>query len=265
MADVNIFADPGDAAAVVADLVLRAAHAKPDLVLGVATGATPLLAYRLIGQLADRDSVALDRVRGFALDEYLGLEPGHPSSYRATVDSEIAPALGVAAEHILVPEPHPSDPTDAGRAFEASIRAAGGIDVQILGIGSTGHIGFNEPGSSLSSRTRIKTLSARTRDDNARYFASPDDVPHHAITQGIGTILEARHLILMAFGEQKANAIAEAIEGGVTARVPASAVQLHPHVTVIVDDAAASRLQHRDYYLHAQQAQHRRAPHGSVA
>ena len=260
MAEVNIFADRTDAAIAVAEEVLSGVRAREDFVLGVATGATPLLAYRAIGTLAARRHIDLSRVRGFALDEYVGLTPGHPSSYRTVVDGEIAPALGIPAANIIVPEPDPSAPDQPGRIFEAAIGAAGGIDLQFLGIGSTGHIGFNEPGSSLSSRTRIKTLSDNTRQDNSRYFSSFAEVPHHAITQGIGTILDARHLMLLAFGTQKAAIVAEALEGPVTARVPASAVQLHPKVTVILDEEAASLLQLRDYYLHAQHTPLRLVP-----
>ena len=135
--------------------------------------------------------------------------------------------------------------------YERRIREAGGIDLQILGIGRTGHIGFNEPGSSLASLTRVKTLTEQTRADNARFFDSPDDVPVHCITQGIGTILRARHLVLLAFGEGKAGAIADAVEGPVSASRPGSAIQLHPHATVVVDEAAASRLERAGYYRHA--------------
>ena len=139
----------------------------------------------------------------------------------------------------------------AAERYEAAIAEAGGIDLQILGIGRTGHIGFNEPGSSLASRTRVKTLTEPTRADNARFFASPDEVPMHCITQGIGTILDARHLVLLAFGDAKADAVASAVEGPVTASQPGSAIQLHPHVTVIVDEAAAAKLQNADYYRYA--------------
>jgi glucosamine-6-phosphate deaminase len=139
----------------------------------------------------------------------------------------------------------------AGARYEADIEAAGGVDLQILGIGRTGHIGFNEPGSSLASLTRVKTLTEQTRADNARYFATVDDVPTHCITQGLGTILRARHLVLLAFGEAKAAAVAAALEGPVSASTPGSVVQLHPTVTVIVDEAAGSQLAHADYYRYA--------------
>ena len=150
------------------------------------------------------------------------------------------------------PEGRPDGPVETvGADYEAAIAAAGGVDLQVLGIGRTGHIGFNEPGSSFASRTRVKTLTEQTRLDNARFFDSVDDVPMHCVTQGLGTILDARHLVLLAFGEAKAEAVAGAVEGPVTASVPGSAVQLHPHVSVIVDEAAASRLAHADYYRYA--------------
>jgi glucosamine-6-phosphate deaminase len=136
----------------------------------------------------------------------------------------------------------------AGAEYDAKIRAAGGVDLQLLGIGTDGHIGFNEPGSSFSSRTRVKTLTEQTRKDNARFFDFLDQVPMHCITQGLGTILEARHLVLLAYGEGKAQAVADAVEGPLSAFVPGSAIQLHPHTTVVVDEAAASRLKLADYY-----------------
>ena len=137
----------------------------------------------------------------------------------------------------------------AGAAYDRAIEAAGGVDMQILGIGTDGHVGFNEPGSSLASGTRIKTLARQTRVDNARFFGGNlDEVPTHCITQGIGTILKARHLVLLAFGTGKANAVAATVEGPVSASCPASALQLHPHVTVVIDEAAAGKLHNVDYY-----------------
>jgi len=141
----------------------------------------------------------------------------------------------------------------AGERYEADIHAAGGVDLQLLGIGRTGHIGFNEPGSSLASLTRVKTLTRSTREDNARFFDSIDDVPTHCITQGLGTILRARHLVLLAFGAAKADAVASALEGPVSASTPGSVVQLHPTVTVIVDEAAGAKLVNADYYRYAWQ------------
>ena len=180
-------------------------------------------------------------VRGFALDEYVGLPAGHPESYRAVITREVVEPLGLTPELVRVPNGDPATIQHAGADYEAAITAAGGVDLQILGIGRTGHIGFNEPGSSLASLTRVKTLTERTRADNARFFDSPDDVPMHCITQGIGTILRARHLVLLAFGEAKAHAVAAAVEGPVSASQPGSAIQLHPHTTVVVDASRGIR------------------------
>jgi glucosamine-6-phosphate deaminase len=194
--------------------------------------------------------IDVSRVRGFALDEYVGLEPGHPESYRAVITREVVEPLGLTPDLVRVPAE--SGPLQtAGEDYEAAILAAGGIDLQVLGIGRTGHVGFNEPGSSFASLTRVKTLTEQTRRDNARFFPSLDDVPTHCVTQGLGTILRARELVLLAFGEAKAPAVAGAVEGPVTSSLPGSVIQLHPRVTVIVDEAAASGLANADYYRSA--------------
>jgi glucosamine-6-phosphate deaminase len=231
------------AAQVIADQVLH----KPTAVLGLATGSSPLPIYRL---LADRVDAGLDvsQVSGFALDEYVGLPHSHPASYHSVIAHEVIEPLGLDPARVRVPDGNAEDLRAACSDFESEIAASGGVDIQILGIGGDGHIGFNEPTSSLSSRTRIKTLTARTRLDNARFFDSLDDVPHHCLTQGLGTILEARHLLLVATGEAKAAAVAAAVEGPVAAICPASVLQLHRHATVIVDEDAAAGLQLADYY-----------------
>jgi glucosamine-6-phosphate deaminase len=181
----------------------------------------------------------------------VGLPDGHPESYRAVITREVVEPLGMTPSLVRVPGDDGGPLETAGDRYEQAIRDAGGVDLQILGMGATGHVGFNEPGSSLASLTRIKTLTERTRADNARFFDSIDDVPRHCLTQGLGTILRARHLVLMVFGEKKAPAVAACVEGPVSASAPGSIVQLHPHVTVIVDEAAASQLQRADYYRHA--------------
>ncbi len=246
MAEVVILESADAAGSLAADYISRLVLANPGAVLGLATGSTPLTTWRA---LATRH-LDLSRVRGFALDEYVGLAAGHPESYRAVITREVVAPLGL--DPALVHVPAEGGPLEtAGERYEAAIRDAGGIDLQVLGIGTDGHIGFNEPGSSFASLTRVKTLTEQTRRDNARFFGSPDDVPIHCVTQGLGTILRARHLVLLAFGETKAAAIAGAIEGPLTASLPASAVQLHPRVTVIVDEAAASSLTRADYYRYA--------------
>ncbi|MRG61083.1 glucosamine-6-phosphate deaminase [Agromyces sp. CFH 90414] len=251
MAEIVIVRDEQEAGGLIADAIVALITGKPDAVLGLATGSTPLATYRALAERIGERRIDVRGVRGFALDEYVGLPAGHPESYRAVITREVVEPLGLTPELVRVPNGDPTGIEHAGRDYEAAITAAGGVDLQILGIGRTGHIGFNEPGSSLASLTRVKTLTAPTRADNARFFDSPDDVPMHCITQGIGTILRARHLVLLAFGEAKAPAVAAAVEGPVSASQPGSAIQLHPHATVVVDEAAASRLENVDYYRHA--------------
>lgn len=247
MAEVVIVDSQASAGEITADAVAALIAGTPDAVLGLATGSSPLSSYAAIGARG----LDLSRVRGFALDEYVGLPAGHPQSYRAVITREVVEPLGMRAELVRVPGDDGGPLQGAGERYEADLVAAGGVDIQLLGIGGTGHIGFNEPGSSFGSLTRIKTLTERTRADNARFFASPDEVPLHCLTQGLGTILRARHLILLAFGASKAPAIAAAIEGPLSASAPGSAVQLHPHVTVVVDEAAASGLRNAAYYRYA--------------
>jgi len=246
MAEVVIVPDAAAAGALVADEIVRLVRSTPEAVLGLATGSTPLPVYEALRSRLE--GVDVSRVRGFALDEYVGIEPAHPESYRSVITREVVEPLGLNPELIRVPDGSLDGIEHAGEDYERAITDAGGVDLQILGIGTDGHIGFNEPGSSFASLTRVKTLTQQTRLDNARFFDSVDDVPMHCITQGLGTILRARHLVLLAFGEGKAEAVAGAVEGPVTASLPGSAIQLHPHTTVVVDEAAASRLAFADYY-----------------
>lgn len=217
---------------------------KPTAVLGLATGSTPLLLYRtLIGMNLDWSQVTT-----FNLDEYIGIPREHPQSYHTFMWENLFQHINIAKNNIHIPDGNSGDIPLFCREYEEKIHAAGGIDLQVLGIGTDGHIGFNEPTSSLASRTRIKTLTRQTCQDNARFFGSEDDVPRHVITMGIGTIMEARQNLLLAFGDQKARAIAEAVEGPVTAMNPASILQMHPMVKVCIDELAASHLQRTDYY-----------------
>ena len=247
MAEVVILASAAEAGELGASFVARLVTEKPDAVLGLATGSTPLRLWSALAAL----HLDLTGVRGFALDEYIGLPPGHPESYRAVITREVVEPLGLTPSLVHVPGDDGGSVEGAGTRYETAIAAAGGVDLQVLGIGRTGHIGFNEPGSSLASATRVKTLTEQTRLDNARFFDSLEQVPRHCLTQGLGTILRARHLLLFAFGESKAAAIAGAVEGPVSSALPGSAIQLHPQVTVVVDEAAASQLQHADYYRFA--------------
>ena len=240
----------------VADLI----KAKPNAVLGLATGSSPLAAYQALAEIVKEESIDVSQVQGFALDEYIGLPLTHPESYHATIHRTVVGPQGLDPTKVHVPgdvlNGTPLEDGEkvagAGAAYDAAIEAAGGIDVQILGIGTDGHVGFNEPGSSLASGTRVKTLTERTRIDNARFFDNDiNQVPTHCITQGIGTIMKARHLVLLAFGAGKAEAVAETVEGGISSFCPASALQMHPHATIIVDEEAASRLRNKDYYRYS--------------
>ena len=248
--EVVILRDGREVGRSAASAFARLVRSRPDAVLGLATGSSPLPVYDELERLVREEGLDFSRVTGFALDEYVGLPAGHPESYREVIRRDFADRVGLDPARMHSPDGGAADLPAACAAYEDEIRAAGGIDLQILGIGSDGHIGFNEPGSSLASRTRIKTLTEQTRRDNARFFGSPAEVPHHVVTQGVGTIMEARHVVLVATGATKAEAVHGLVEGPVTAMCVASVLQFHPHATVIVDNAAASTLKLADYYRH---------------
>nr|CAA9323544.1 MAG: Glucosamine-6-phosphate deaminase [uncultured Nocardioidaceae bacterium] len=239
----------GDIGRLVADAIEHLVRERPDAVLGLATGSSPLPVYQeLVARHRAGTGPAYARVRAFLLDEYVGLAPEDTRSFRATIARELTDALDIDPANVLAPDVDGPDLPGAGRRYEEAVASAGGIALQLLGIGGDGHLAFNEPGSSLASRTRLKTLTARTRTDNARFFGDADDVPRHVLTQGLGTVLDAGHLVLVASGEAKSSAIAAAVEGPVSASCPASVLQLHPRATVVVDEAAASGLTRLDYY-----------------
>jgi len=237
-------------ASLVADAVENLLRNKPDAVLGLATGSSPLPVYDELARRHEQAGLDFSRACGFTLDEYVGLEPGHPESYREVIRRDFADRVNIDPDNVLGPDGSAADIPAACRAYEGRIRERGGIDLQLLGLGTDGHIGFNEPGSSLASRTRIKSLIEQTRRDNARFFRSLDEVPHHVVTQGLGTILESRHAILLATGAQKAQAVHDLVEGPLAAICPASVLQLHPHASIVLDEAAASSLKLADYYRH---------------
>ncbi|GAA1229298.1 glucosamine-6-phosphate deaminase [Microbacterium phyllosphaerae] len=242
---------------IVADEIATLIDARPDAVLGLATGSSPLRIYDAVAQRVRDGELTLARARGFMLDEYVGLPPGHPCRYSTVIDEDFVSRVDFAPGAVRGPDGDAADLTRACADYEDSIREAGGVDLQILGIGTDGHIAFNEPGSSLASRTRVKTLTAQTRTDNARFFGGDiDAVPYHCLTQGLGTIMDARHIMLVATGDAKAEAVAHLVEGPVSARWPATILQHHPRVSVLVDDAAASRLALVDYYRHTQAHRH---------
>lgn len=222
---------------------------KPTAVLGLATGSSPQPVYDDLVARYRAGTVSFARARACQLDEYVGLPGDHPESYRAVIHREVTGRLDFGAGSVIGPDGSAEDLLRACATYERELEELDGVDVQLLGIGTDGHIGFNEPISSLGSRTRVKTLTEQTRSDNARFFGGDvDAVPRHVLTQGIGTILQARHLVLLAWGAGKAGAVARAVEGPVSALVPASALQLHPHVSVIVDEPAATQLELGDYY-----------------
>ena len=223
-------------------------------VVGFATGSSPLALYAELAQRVDSGDLDLSHALGFALDEYVGIDPAHPESYASVINRTVTVPLRMDPERVRVPDGAAADPQAAADEYDAAIEIAGGVDVQILGIGSNGHIGFNEPFSSFSSRTRVKTLTAQTREDNARFFSHIDEVPRHCVTQGLGTIMDSHAAVLVATGENKADAVAAMIEGPVAASCPGSILQFHPDVTIVVDEAAASKLANTEYFRYLQQA-----------
>ena len=235
-----------------AQRVAKTLHAKPDAVLGLATGSTPLGLYRELVRMHREEGLDFSLVTTFNLDEYVGLPPEHPQSYHHFMRENLFRHVNVAPQNVHVPSGVADDYVAYCRWYEERIAACGGIDLQVLGIGADGHIGFNEPSSSLGSRTRLKTLARQTLEDNARFFDAPEEVPVYSVTMGVGTILEAREIVLLASGNSKAAAVTGAIEGPVSAMNTASALQLHPQVTVFADREAAAGLKMLDYYLWVQ-------------
>ncbi|TDE88312.1 glucosamine-6-phosphate deaminase [Occultella glacieicola] len=236
-------------ATIVADAIGALLRRRADAVLGVATGSSPLAIYDELAARHAAGEVSFARARAFMLDEYVGLATEHPQRYRNVIEAEFAGRVDIDPANVSGPDGLADDIPAACAAYEQAIVDAGGVDLQILGIGTDGHIAFNEPGSSLASRTRIKTLTMQTRQDNARFFDDDvDQVPTHCLTQGLATIMDARHLVLVATGLSKAEAVHHMVEGSVSAMWPATILQHHPHVTVLVDEAAASRLQLAGYF-----------------
>lgn len=247
--EIVVSETPVDAALVVADAVERVLSSVGRPVLGLATGSSPLPVYRELIDRCAEGRISFAKARAFLLDEYVGLAPAHPEAYRSVIQRAFTNHIDLHPDALFGPDGTSQDIQAVSETYEKLIEDAGGIDLQLLGIGSDGHIGFNEPMSSLSSRTRLKTLTDATRADNARFFnGDVDAVPRHVITQGIGTILESRHVLLIATGASKSAQIASAVEGPLTAMVPASALQLHQRAAIVVDRAAAAQLTHTAYY-----------------
>ena len=232
-----------------ARMVATAVRNNPSATLGLATGTTMLGMYRELVRLHREEALNFSRVVTFNLDEYLGLAADHPESFHYFMRENFFAHVKVSSANTHIPDGKIGGNYEKYCAsYEESIRRAGGIDLQILGIGRNGHIGFNEPTSSLASRTRLKVLNRETLEDYRKSFAPGEEIPRCAITMGIGTILEAKKIILLATGAAKAEAVAKAIEGPITSSLTASALQLHPDVTFILDEDAASELTQREYY-----------------
>ena len=247
-----VIADEYTLAELAADAIERVLRTEAAPVIGLATGSSPLRIYDELTTRHKNEGLSFAHAQAFMLDEYVGIADDHPQRYRNVIDTEIATRVDFAEGAVHGPEGSADDLAAASADYERKIAEAGGVDLQILGIGSDGHIAFNEPGSSLASRTRVKSLTHQTRVDNARFFdGDVEQVPKLCLTQGLGTIMEARHLVLVATGGNKAEAVHQMVEGPISAMWPATVLQMHPHVTVMLDDAAASRLQLGDYYRHA--------------
>ncbi|MCL1800622.1 MAG: glucosamine-6-phosphate deaminase [Promicromonosporaceae bacterium] len=246
--DVAI-APVAELASIAADEIQKLLNRKPDAVIGLATGSSPLPIYDELARRHKEDGLSFAKAQGFQLDEYVGIDVNHPERYRNVIEKEIASRVDWPASQVHGPDGNAKDLSLACAQYDAAIKAAGGVDLQILGIGSDGHIAFNEPGTSFASRTHVGVLTEQTRVDNARFF--DDDiskVPTLCLTQGLGTIMEARELVLIATGENKAEAIRQLVEGAVSARWPATIIQHHPNALILVDEAAASKLELADYY-----------------
>ncbi|MTD92332.1 glucosamine-6-phosphate deaminase [Corynebacterium hiratae] len=249
--DILIRSTPAEVAVEAANIFAHYANAGSTL--GLATGSTPVAMYKELIARYERGEVSFARSRAFLLDEYIGLERTHEQSYYSTIRREFTSHVDFDDDLVKSPAGDSDDPATAAATYDKAIRDAGGVDIQLLGIGANGHVGFNEPSSSLTSRTHVTTLHPQTVNDNSRFFDTVDEVPRFAVTQGLGTISEARRLLLLATGSNKANAVRDMVEGPLSAHCPASILQLHQHATVIVDESAASQLEDREYYIFADQ------------
>lgn len=247
--EIIISKDSKEASARAAEVVKKQLRDKRASVLGLATGGSVLELYRNLVEMCKKGELSFKKVSTFNLDEYVGMPPTDSNSYRYFMDENLFSKVDIDKSNTHIPNGCAPNVRAYCVQYENKIRLCGGIDLQILGLGADGHIGFNEPSSSLGSRTRVKTLTEKTRSDNSRFFGGDiSKVPMHAITMGIGTILDSREIVLLAFGEGKAEAVANMAEGPITASVPASALQLHPNVKIFLDETAASKLKNKSYY-----------------
>jgi len=240
-----------------ADFIAAQLDEKPSSILCLATGSTPLGTYKELVSRYKEKKIDFSKVSTFNLDEYYGLADEHPQSYHYFMNENLFKHINLKKSNSMVPDGKVKNIKKYCFEYEWEIKQKGGIDLQLLGLGRDGHIGFNEPGSSLGSRTRLKTLTKETVEDNARFFEKKEDVPVYVLTMGVGTIMEAKKVLLLVSGEGKAKVLSNVVEGPVTSMVPASALQLHPNVILIADLAAASRLARKDYYIYVEEMQQR--------
>ena len=246
--EVIIVETEEEGALLAARMIRRQVEQKPGSVLGLATGSTPIRVYGELVRMHREEGLSFREATTFNLDEYVGLGPQHPCSYRFFMEEHLFRHVDLQPGRGHVPDGLATDIPAFCEDYERRIREAGGLDLQLLGLGQDGHIAFNEPTSSLASRTRLKTLTSRTVSANRQSFPEGEEVPTHVLTMGVGTIMEARRCLLVAFGDRKAPAVARMVEGPVTAMVPASALQFHPSTTVILDEEASRHLALRNYY-----------------
>jgi glucosamine-6-phosphate deaminase len=246
--EVIIQPNPEAAASLVAHIAAHELRANPNLVLGLATGKTMECVYRHLVRLHQAEKLDFSLCRTFNLDEYVGLFPSDPNSYRYYMNHHLFRHVNIDPRNTYLPNGLATDLDEECRRYEATIKRCGGIDLQVLGIGKAGHIGFNEPLSALRSRTRVKALTPTTLKQNSATFGGEEHMPRRAITMGVGTILECRRCVLLATGDSKATVIAKAVEGPITSMISATALQLHARATVIVDEEAAASLAEKDYY-----------------
>ena len=246
--EVIIRPDAESACTLTARLIADALYQQPNMVLGLATGRTMERLYEMLAVLHREQGLDFTHARTFNLDEYVGLSPEDPDSYRTYMNHHLFSKVNIHPANTHLPDGSAMDPDAECALYEQRIAACGGIDLQLLGIGRTGHIGFNEPLSAMRSRTRCKALTPGTIAQNAPLFADPNRMPRRAMTMGVGTILESKRCLMLVTGEEKANILAKAVEGPITSMISATALQLHPNCTVIVDEAAGSKLEQGEYY-----------------
>lgn len=251
--EVIIVSDYEEMSQKAAEIAISALKQNPSMVLGLATGSTPEGLYERLVKANQSGEIDFSDVVTYNLDEYVGLDPSHEQSYHYFMDEKLFDHVNIDRSNIHLPDGRARDLGEECRSYEAAIQQAGGIDLQVLGIGRDGHVGFNEPGTSLGSKTHVAALTEETVEDNSRFFEKPEDVPRFAVTMGIGSILQAERCLLMASGANKAEAVRKAVEGPITSSVTASALQMHPDTVAIIDEEAAAGLERKDYYRWVQE------------